>query len=110
MQLWAGLGYYSRARNLHAPRRRSREIAPDHFRAPPMQSQNCRYWSLDCRAIAASCFDERVPILDGNVKRVLARHGGIAGDPATRAVEVSMWDARAACCHRRGRCRPIRKG
>src|SRR5690606_31511611 len=42
-------------------------------------------------AIAAFAHGERSPILDGNVRRVFARHFGIEGDPASRAVQDVMW-------------------
>src|SRR5690606_37681433 len=42
-------------------------------------------------AIAAFAYGERSPILDGNVRRVFARHFGIEGDPASRAVQDVMW-------------------
>jgi A/G-specific adenine glycosylase len=42
-------------------------------------------------AIAAFAFGERAAILDGNVKRVLARHAGIAGFPGDRKVEAKLW-------------------
>jgi A/G-specific adenine glycosylase len=48
-------------------------------------------------AIAAFCYGERAAILDGNVKRVLARYFVIDGDPSTRAVEQTLWQlARSA--------------
>ena len=74
MQLWAGLGYYSRARNLHAAARMVMDTFHGSF---PKTSQE-----LEClpgvgrstaAAIASFCFDEPVAILDGNVKRVLSR-------------------------------------
>ena len=43
-------------------------------------------------AIAAFCFAERVPILDGNVRRVLARHFAVEGDPARAAVAARLWE------------------
>jgi A/G-specific adenine glycosylase len=92
MRLWAGLGYYSRARNLHAC---AREVVADHEGLFPRSAQAIAQLPGIGRstgaAIAAFCFDERVPILDGNVKRVLARHAGVAGDPATRRVELMLW-------------------
>lgn len=93
MRLWAGLGYYSRARNLHACAGR---VAREFDGAFPSTAETIAQLPgigrSTAAAIAAFCFDERVPILDGNVKRVLARHAGIAGDPSTRAIEVLLWE------------------
>lgn len=92
MRLWAGLGYYSRARNLHACAGRVvREFDGVFPRTAEAIAQLPGIGRSTAAAIAAFCFDERVPILDGNVKRVLARHAGIAGDPSTRAIELHMW-------------------
>jgi A/G-specific adenine glycosylase len=92
MRSWAGLGYYSRARNLHAC---AQQIARDFGGSFPRTAEGIAklpgIGRSTAAAIAAFCFDERVPILDGNVKRVLARHAGIEGDPATRQVESRMW-------------------
>jgi len=93
MQSWAGLGYYSRARNLHAAAQElARNCAGTFPRTAAAIAELPGIGRSTAAAIAAFCFDERVAILDGNVKRVLARHGGIAGDSATRAVEVRMWE------------------
>lgn len=92
MSVWAGLGYYSRARNLHDC---ARSIVADHAGVFPRTAAEIAelpgIGRSTAAAIAAFCFDERVPILDGNVKRVLARHRGIAGDPSVRATEQRMW-------------------
>jgi A/G-specific adenine glycosylase len=89
---WAGLGYYSRARNLHAAARR---IAALHGGRFPREINAI----LDlpgigrstAAAIAAFAFGQRHAILDGNVKRVLARVFAIAGWPGEKAVENRMW-------------------
>ncbi len=97
MASWAGLGYYSRARNLHACARR---VVDDFDGAFPRNA--AALTSLPgigrstAAAIAALCFDERVPILDGNVKRVLARHFAIDGYPGVAAVERELWDRAAS--------------
>ena len=84
LALWSGLGYYSRARNLHrcaqvvvarARRRVSRAAAPALAQLPGIGRSTAA-------AIAAFCFGERVAILDGNVKRVLTRVLGFDGDLA----------------------------
>jgi len=93
MRLWAGLGYYSRARNLHACARQIENACGGLFpRTAAEIEQLPGVGQSTAAAIAAFCFDARVPILDGNVKRVLARHAGLAGDPATRAAETRLWE------------------
>ena len=89
---WSGLGYYARARNLHAtaqacvalhggdlPRDR------DALMALPGIGRST------AGAILSQAWGDRFPILDGNVKRVLARYHGIAGYPGLPAVEKQMW-------------------
>ncbi|MGA1664306.1 MAG: A/G-specific adenine glycosylase [Burkholderiaceae bacterium] len=74
LAVWSGLGYYARARNLHAAARQL--VASGGF------PQTAQQWSelpgvgpSTAAAIASVVYRERVAILDGNVKRVLARHG-----------------------------------
>lgn len=92
MQLWSGLGYYSRARNLH---RCAQIVVNDyggHF--PTTAAELARLPGVGAStaaAIAALAFGERAAILDGNVKRVLARHFGIEGWPGERSVERMLW-------------------
>src|SRR5262245_24447664 len=79
LQLWSGLGYYARGRNLHAA---AKIIARDGF---PQTAEKIAelpgVGRSTAAAIAAFAFGERAAILDGNVKRVLARHAGLAGFP-----------------------------
>lgn len=92
MRLWAGLGYYSRARNLHACARRVvTELGGEFPRAAQALAQLPGIGRSTAAAIAALCFGERAAILDGNVKRVLARHFGIEGSPGAAAVERQLW-------------------
>jgi A/G-specific adenine glycosylase len=92
MRLWAGLGYYARARNLHACAQR---IVAEHGGVFPssvdLLVQLPGIGRSTAAAIAAFCFDARAAILDGNVKRVLARHFGVEGFPETAAVERELW-------------------
>jgi A/G-specific adenine glycosylase len=92
MPLWAGLGYYARARNLHAC---ARVVMAEHGGRFPRRAEQLAalpgIGRSTAAAIAAFCFDERAPILDGNVKRVLARHFGIEGFPGVAAVERRLW-------------------
>ena len=79
LQLWSGLGYYARGRNLHAAARRvaSRGGFPDSMEGLSALPGVGRSTAA---AIAAFAFGRRAAILDGNVKRVLARCFGVEGD------------------------------
>ena len=89
LERWSGLGYYARGRNLHAA---ARIIAKQGF--PGDSSSIERLPGVGrstAAAIAAFAFGERAAILDGNVRRVLARHAGIAGFPGDKKVEAKLW-------------------
>ncbi|RTL19589.1 MAG: A/G-specific adenine glycosylase [Burkholderiales bacterium] len=90
---WAGLGYYSRARNLHAC---ARAVATLHGGSFPRTAAGLQtlpgIGRSTAAAIAAFCFGERVAILDGNVKRVLGRVLAFDGDLASSAAERQLWD------------------
>jgi len=92
MAHWAGLGYYARARNLHAAAQRCVELhggdLPRDFEALLALPGIGR---STAGAILAQAWGDPFPILDGNVKRVLARWHGIHGWPGTPAVEKWMW-------------------
>ena len=92
LALWQGLGYYSRARNLH---RCAQVVVADHGGAfPATAAQLARLPGIGpstAAAIAAFCFGERVAILDGNVKRVLTRVLGLADDLAVPRHERALW-------------------
>ncbi len=94
LSLWSGLGYYSRARNLHAC---ARQVVALHGGAFPPSAEILQtlpgIGRSTAGAIAALCFGERVAILDGNVKRVLTRVLGYAADLAVAANERALWDA-----------------
>ena len=91
--LWSGLGYYSRARNLH---RCAQQIIADHGGAFPrtaaVLSSLPGIGRSTAGAIAAFCFSERVPILDANVRRVLTRLLGFGHDLASAKNERLLWD------------------
>lgn len=98
MAQWAGLGYYARARNLHACAQRIMNEWNGQF---PQNAEGLAtlpgIGPSTAAAIAAFCFGERAAILDGNVKRVFARYFAVEGDPTQRATEVQLWElARAA--------------
>ena len=92
LAVWSGLGYYSRARNLHAA---ARCVVFEYSGAFPETADGIEtlpgIGRSTAAAIAALAFGKRHAILDGNVKRVLARHGGIDGWPGNKAVENSLW-------------------
>lgn len=81
MALWSGLGYYSRARHLHAC---AQVIVREHAGVFPGRSellgQLPGIGPSTAAAIASICFSERAAILDGNVKRVLSRYLGFGED------------------------------
>ncbi|HUQ27481.1 MAG TPA: A/G-specific adenine glycosylase [Usitatibacter sp.] len=92
MALWSGLGYYARARNLH---RAARDVVQRFGGVFPARFEDLvtlpGIGRSTASAIAAFASGERRAILDGNVRRVLARHGGIAGDPSRAAVQQALW-------------------
>ena len=91
MGLWAGLGYYSRARNLHAAARQVAEAGG----AFPQTAQELEalpgVGRSTAAAIAVFAFGERAAILDGNVKRVLSRVFAVEGDPAGSVTLARLW-------------------
>jgi A/G-specific adenine glycosylase len=92
LALWSGLGYYARARNLH---RAARDVVERFSGVFPVTraalEQLPGVGRSTAAAIAAFASGERGAILDGNVRRVLARHAGIGGDPASAAVMTRLW-------------------
>ncbi|KNZ33659.1 MAG: adenine glycosylase [Methylibium sp. NZG] len=92
LALWSGLGYYSRARNLH---RCAQQVVVEHGGRFPADSAALAtlpgIGRSTAAAIAAFCFGERVAILDGNVKRVLTRVLSFSGDLAEAAHERELW-------------------
>jgi A/G-specific adenine glycosylase len=126
LQLWSGLGYYARGRNLHAAAKR---IAQTGF--PTTAAAIAELPGVGrstAAAIAAFAFGERAAILDGNVKRVLARYLGIDGWPLEQrlwphaerllprknieAYTQALMDLGATVCVRTPRCEacPVRRG
>ena len=91
--LWSGLGYYSRARNMH---RCAQEVVARFGGEFPRTAAELTtlpgIGRSTAAAIAAFCFGERVAILDGNVKRVLTRVLGFGGDMSSSAQERALWD------------------
>ncbi len=97
MALWSGLGYYARARNLHEC---ALTIVRDHAGRFPHEPEAIAalpgIGRSTAHAIAIFCFGARLPILDGNVKRILCRHRGIEGWPGGPAVETQLWQHASA--------------
>ncbi len=95
---WTGLGYYARGRNLH---RAARRIVTDHSGRFPDDVESLSMLPGIGRstagAIAALAFSRRAPILDGNVKRVLARFHAVSGYPGDAGPAGALW--RHADCH-----------
>jgi A/G-specific adenine glycosylase len=89
---WAGLGYYSRARNLHACAKQIMELFGGKFPSDPVLLEQLKgIGRSTAGAIAAFAFHERAPILDANVKRILARLFGIEGAVQEKAVNDELW-------------------
>jgi A/G-specific adenine glycosylase len=92
--LWSGLGYYSRARNLH---RCAQQVMELHGGAFPASAEVLEtlpgIGRSTAAAIASLCFGERVAILDANVKRVVTRVLGFDADLAQGANMRALWDA-----------------
>lgn len=98
LHLWTGLGYYSRARNLHKAAQQVVELhngrMPENFddlvALPGIgRSTAGAILSLACK--------QRYPILDGNAKRVLARVFGVTGWPGKTSIQKELWELADAC-------------
>ena len=92
LELWAGLGYYARARNLH---RCAQVIVTDYGGGFPKEARVIAglpgIGRSTAAAISAFAFGTRAAILDGNVKRVLTRCFGIEGYPGSAKTENALW-------------------
>ncbi|PVV10930.1 MAG: A/G-specific adenine glycosylase [gamma proteobacterium symbiont of Ctena orbiculata] len=92
MHHWSGLGYYARARNLH---RAAGEVMARHQGAVPDDMDSLQslpgIGRSTAGAIRSLAFGAYAPILDGNVKRVLARHFAIPGWPGSSPVQKQLW-------------------
>ena len=92
MAHWSGLGYYARARNLHGCAKAVIATHGGRFpRDPDVIATLPGIGRSTANAIAVFCFGACMPILDGNVKRLLCRHAGIEGWPGAPAVERRLW-------------------
>ena len=92
LALWSGLGYYSRARNLH---RAAQEMIARHASRLPCDMESLLalpgIGRSTAAAIAVFAFGSRQAILDGNVKRFFARRFGIGGYPGDAKVAAALW-------------------
>jgi A/G-specific adenine glycosylase len=92
LRLWSGLGYYTRARNLHAAARAVVEWHGGRFpRSRDALESLPGLGRSTAAAIAVFAFGAREAILDGNVKRVLARHFAVRGFPGDPRVAKRLW-------------------
>ena len=92
MAHWSGLGYYTRARNLHRCAKLVVDQYEGHFPADPvLLEQLPGIGRSTAAAISAFSYGTLAAILDGNVKRVFARVFGISGYPGSKQVEDAMW-------------------
>lgn len=98
LHLWTGLGYYARARNLH---RAAQLVVTEQGGEFPQSIEAVQalpgIGRSTAGAILALSRAQRHPILDGNVKRVLARYFGIEGFPGEREVEKALWSLADQC-------------
>ena len=90
--LWAGLGYYSRARNLH---RAAQKVADEHGGVLPDDAAGLRklpgVGRYTAGAVASIAFDKPEPVVDGNVVRVLSRVLGVREDVGAKSVIDHLW-------------------
>jgi len=92
LKVWEGLGYYSRARNLH----RAARLVCDQFQGkiPELLQDLLTLPGIGrstAGAILSIAYDQEVPILDGNVKRVISRLFAISDDPAKGRTQERLW-------------------
>ncbi|WP_321367271.1 A/G-specific adenine glycosylase [uncultured Desulfuromusa sp.] len=92
IDLWAGLGYYSRARNLHAA---AKMVVQQHQGQFPDDAESLQQLPGVGRstagAISSLAFDRSAPILDGNVRRVLCRLFALQEPPRSTGADKQLW-------------------
>lgn len=92
IDLWAGLGYYARARNLHAT---AQKLVGEYGGVFPASTQELMrlpgIGRSTAGAVAALAFDQRAAILDGNVRRVLCRLFALQEPPRSAGAEKKLW-------------------
>ena len=92
LHLWSGLGYYARGRNLHAA---AKKVAVEFDGTFPTEQEALQslpgVGRSTAGAIRAQAFEQKAPILDGNVKRVLARLSGLEEWPGSTSAQKQLW-------------------
>lgn len=103
LHAWQGLGYYARARNLHAAAKRVVAQHDGNCPASPEQMRKLpgvgRYTA---NAVATFAFDQAVPIVEANTARVLARLSNLLTRIDSSAGEHAVWDLAGALVPKRG--------
>ncbi|WP_058519870.1 A/G-specific adenine glycosylase [Legionella tucsonensis] len=98
LSLWSGLGYYSRARNLHQTAKivvqHHGGVLPDNYQ---LLKELPGIGPSTAAAIASQAFNQPIAILDGNVKRVLTRFFMIKGYPEQAQVKKTLWELANSC-------------
>ena len=93
---WAGLGYYARARNLH---RAAQMVVEEHGGEVPDDPEAFRalkgVGAYTCGAVQSIAFGHPLPVVDGNVIRVIARLDNCDDDPKKSAVHKQFWQRAA---------------
>jgi A/G-specific adenine glycosylase len=92
LKFWAGLGYYARGRNLHKTAQLIvREFQGEFPKTAEILKSFPGIGASTAHAILAIAYGQRLPILDGNVKRVLTRFKGITEYPGLPKTEKALW-------------------
>ncbi len=95
---WTGLGYYARARNLH---KAAQQVCQQHGGVLPTTIEGLEslpgIGRSTAGAIVSLALNHRATILDGNVKRVLARHAGVQQWPGIKKVHDDLWHIAEQC-------------
>ncbi len=98
LSLWSGLGYYSRARNLHQTAKIVTQchdgVLPDDYQ---VLNELPGIGPSTAAAIVSQAFNQPVAILDGNVKRVLTRFFMIKGYPEQAQIKKTLWELANQC-------------
>lgn len=93
LKLWEGLGYYSRARNLHAA---AQMVVTEYGGKLPTRANELQKLKgigrYTANAIASIAFDQAVPVVDGNVIRVLSRLTDLPDDTTQTATKNKLWE------------------
>jgi A/G-specific adenine glycosylase len=103
LRLWEGLGYYRRARQLHAA---AKKVVAEHEGIFPSNAETARrlpgIGRYTAGAILSLAFGAREPILEANTLRLFSRLLAYRGDPLNRQGQMLLWRAAAAILPRRG--------